>query len=265
MLRFTANLSMLFTELPLPERFQAAKQHGFNAVEIQFPYELPAVTLQALLLKHDLKLVLFNVDADDLLQSGEGLAAVPEKQEMFRAAVAQACDYAQLLKPGCINVLPGRCLNADRLVEYRQTFNDNLAYAADVFADIGVTTVFEAINSLDMPGFIVDGSAKMLSVLQEVNHPRVRLQYDIYHMSRMREDCAAFLSRHIDKVGHIQFADCPGRGQPGSGKVDFASLFELIAGLPYKGWVGAEYKPIPITADSLGWMKTRRATETAAL
>ncbi|AEF99030.1 hydroxypyruvate isomerase family protein [Methylomonas methanica] len=265
MLRFTANLSMLFTELPLTERFQAAKQHGFNAVEIQFPFDLPAATLQALLQEHDLKLVLFNVDADDLLRGGEGLAAVPEKQEMFRAAVAQACDYAELLQPDCVNVLPGRCLNAGRLAEYRQTFKDNLAYAADVFADIGVTTVFEAINSLDMPGFIVDSSAKMLSVLREVNHPRVRLQYDIYHMSRMREDCAAFLSQHIDKVGHIQFADCPGRGQPGSGAVDFAALFELIEGLAYKGWLGAEYKPIPTTTASLGWIKTRQVTETAAL
>lgn len=265
MLRFSANLSMLFTELPLTERFQAAKQRGFNAVEIQFPYELPAATLQALLREHDLKLVLFNVDADDLLQGGEGLAAVPEKQEMFKAAVALAYDYARLLKPDCINVLPGRCLNGDRLAEYQQTFHDNLVYAADVFADIGVTTVFEAINSLDMPGFIVDGSAKMLSVLEEVNHPRVRLQYDIYHMSRMQEDCAAFLSRHIDKVGHIQFADCPGRGQPGNGRVDFASLFQLIAVLPYKGWLGAEYKPIPSTAASLSWMKTQQIAETAAL
>lgn len=265
MLRFTANLSMLFTELPLPARFQAAKQQGFAAVEIQFPYDLPAAAIQALLREHDLKLVLFNVDADDLLRGGEGLAAVPEKQARFKVAVARACDYARLLKPDCINVLPGRCLNAGRSAEYQQTFKDNLAYAADVFAGIGVTTVFEAINSLDMPGFIVDSSAEMLSVLQDVNHPRVRLQYDIYHMSRMGEDCAAFLPLHIDKVGHIQFADCPGRGQPGSGGVDFAGLFELIAGLPYNGWVGAEYKPRATTVDSLQWMKSRRISEMVAV
>ncbi|MBS4049827.1 MAG: TIM barrel protein [Methylomonas sp.] len=265
MLRFSANLSMLFTELPLPARFQAAKQHGFAAVEIQFPYDLPAAAIQALLREHDLKLVLFNVDADDLLRGGEGLAAVPEKQARFKAAVAQACDYAQLLKPDCINVLPGRCLDVGRLAGYQQTFKDNLVYAADVFADIGVTTVFEAINSHDMPGFIVDGSSRMLSIWHELSHPRLRLQYDIYHMSRMGEDCAAFLSQHIDKIAHIQFADCPGRGQPGSGTLDFAALFEQIAGLPYKGWVGAEYKPGPCTADGLAWMKTPRASEAAAL
>lgn len=265
MLRFSANLSMLFTELPLPARFQAAKHHGFAAVEIQFPYELPAAAIQALLQEHELKLVLFNVDADDLLRGGEGLAAVPEKQARFQAAVARACDYAQLLKPDCINVLPGRCLNTGRLTEYRQTFKSNLVYAADAFAAIGVTTVFEAINSLDMPGFIIDSSAEMLSVFDELNHPRLRLQYDIYHMSRMGEDCAAFLPLHIDKLGHIQFADCPGRGQPGSGEVDFAELFGLIAGLPYNGWVGAEYKPSATTADSLQWMKSRRISEMAAV
>lgn len=255
MLRFSANLSLLFTELPLLERFQAAKAYGFDAVEIQFPYELPAAAVQAELRAHDLKLVLFNVDADTLLQGGEGLAAVPEKQSQFKAAVAQTLDYARLLKPEAINILPGRCLNPSRLAEYQQTFQANLAYAADVFADIGVTTVFEAVNSHDMPGFIIDSSLKMLSVLAAVGHPRLRLQYDIYHMSRMQEDCAAFITQHIDKIAHFQFADCPGRGQPGTGRVDFANLFDLIADVPYQGWVGAEYKPVGSTTDSLGWMK----------
>lgn len=265
MLRFSANLSMLFTEWPMLERFRAAKQHGFDAVEIQFPYELPAGEIQAILQQQGLKLVLFNVAADDLLQGGEGLAAVPEKQDEFKAAVALAFDYAKVLKPDCINVLPGRCLDGRRLPEYEKTFRHNLRYAADAFAEIGATTIFEAINSHDMPGFIVDSSAKMLSIWRELNHPQLRLQYDIYHMSRMREDCAAFLSRHIDKVGHIQFADCPGRGQPGSGEVNFASLFDLIAGLPYQGWVGAEYKPGSATADSLAWLKSLPARAVAAL
>lgn len=265
MLRFTANLSLLFNELPLLQRFEAAKQQGFDAVEIQFPYELPAEEIQAALQENGLKLVLFNVDADTLLQGGEGLAAVPEKQEQFKAAVAQALDYAALLKPDVINVLAGCCLNLQRLAEYRQTFLTNLRYAADAFAGIGVTTVFEAVNSHDMPGFIIDTSAKLLSVLDEVKHPSLRLQYDIYHMSRMREDCATFLKDHIQQIGHIQFADCPGRGQPETGDIDFATLFGLIASLPYSGWVGAEYKPVGSTANSLGWMKTRQANSSAAL
>lgn len=256
MLRFCANLSLLFTELPLPDRFRAAKQAGFSAVEIQFPYPLPAAQIQRILREQDLKLVLFNVDADTLLQGGEGLAAVPEKQGSFKAAVAQALEYAELLQPEIINVLPGCCFDTQRLPAYRETLIGNLRYAAERFAAIGVNTVFEAVNSHDMPGFIIDNHAKMLSLLAEVNHPALRLQYDIYHMSRMREDCAAFISQHLDKIGHFQFADCPGRGQPGTGAVNFAELFQLLERLPYSGWLGAEYKPTMDTQDSLGWMKT---------
>ena len=256
MLRFSSNLSMLFTELPLLQRFHAAKQHGFDAVEIQFPYELSAEQINDVLQEHSLKLVLFNVDADTLLQGGEGLAAVPEKQVQFQEAVAQVLEYAKLLKPDVINVLPGRCLNLNRFNEYRQTFLTNLAYAADAFAKINVTTVFEAINSIDMLGFIIDSGEAMLSVLEELRHPNLRMQYDIYHMSRMREDCAAFLKKHSHQIGHIQFADCPGRGQPGTGELNFAALFNLIDNLPYKGWVGAEYKPVGNSVDSLNWFKT---------
>ncbi|NOV30083.1 hydroxypyruvate isomerase family protein [Methylomonas sp. ZR1] len=256
MLRFTANLSLLFTELPLPERFQAAKQCGFDAVEIQFPYSLPVEQIGDLLAQQDLKLVLFNVDADTLLQGGEGLAAVPEKREQFKVAVGQTLAYAERLKPRVINVLPGRCFDPQRLGEYQTTFCENLAYAAAAFAELGIKTVFEAVNSYDMPGFIVDTGDKMLDVLEQIGHPNVYMQYDIYHMSRMGEDCAGFLRQHTDRIEHIQFADSPGRGQPGTGAVDFKTLFDIIANSDYKGWVGSEYRPTADTAASLAWLKT---------
>lgn len=259
MLRFSANLSLLFTELPLLQRFQAARQAGFTAVEIQFPYELSIEQLLAVLQENALKLVLFNVDADTLLQGGEGLAAVPEKQAQFKNAVAQSLAYAEVLRPEFINVLPGRCLNPALLDAYQHTLLENLQYAADAFAEIGVTTVFEAVNSHDMPGFIIDNSQKMLSVLAVLNHPHLRLQCDIYHMTRMQEDCAALIRQHVDKIGHFQFADCPGRGEPGTGEVMFAELFELIDASTYQGWLGAEYKPVSSTLDSLAWLKTYQA------
>ena len=259
MLRFTANLSLLFTELPLPQRFQAARQHGFEAVEIQFPYTLPATDVKDLLQENNLKLVLFNVDADTLLQGGEGLAAVPEKVEQFKATVEQTMAYAAVLQPNAINVLPGRCLDSQRKSQYLATLTDNLRYAAKAFAEMGVTTVFEAVNSIDMPGFILDSSQQMLDMLIAVDHPGLRMQYDIYHMSRMGEDCGGFLKQHLDKIGHIQFADCPGRAEPGTGAVDFDNLFDIIANSTYQGWVGAEYRPTTTTAASLAWLKTPAA------
>jgi hydroxypyruvate isomerase len=259
MLNFTANLSLLFTEVELIERFEAASRQGFNAVEIQFPYALEAGTLKQALTAAGQKLVLFNVDADDLLQGGEGLACVPEKQTLFRQAVAQTLAYAEVLKPVAINVLPGRCLDESRLPEYMKTFKENLYFAADAFAPLGIKTVFEAINTYDMPGFIIHSGAQMLAVLDELNHPGLFLQYDIYHMQMMDEEPARFIADHADKIGHIQFADCPGRAQPGTGQIDFEPVFSAIEESGYNGWVGAEYKPMGTTLDSLDWFRKLEA------
>jgi hydroxypyruvate isomerase len=252
--RFSANLSMLFTEVGLIDRFDAARAAGFRAVEIQFPYELSAETIRQKLEEHDLKLVLFNVTADDLLQGGEGLACVPEKQDRFREALALALDYANILQPDAINVLPGRCLDPSRLEAYLSTFKRNLCLAADAFTPLGIRTVFEAINSLDMPGFLIDTSAKMLAVQDELRRPAIFLQYDIYHLLRMGEDPVPFIAEHADRIGHIQFADCPGRAQPGTGNADWSAIFSAIDRSGYSGWTGAEYKPLGETSASLGWL-----------
>ncbi|HEY8034852.1 MAG TPA: TIM barrel protein [Methylobacter sp.] len=255
MLNFTANLSLLFAEVELIDRFKAAKQAGFNAVEIQFPYDLSATDIKDKLDEYDLKLVLFNVAAADLLQGGEGLACVPEKQDQFKKAVAQTVNYAELLKPEAINVLPGRCLDNSRLEQYLETFKENLCFAVESFSPLGIKTVFEAINTHDMPGFIIHSESQMLEVLYQLNRAGLFMQYDIYHMLMMGEKPETFIAEHADKIGHIQFADCPGRGQPGTGQVDFNRMFSVIERSAYSGWVGAEYKPVGTTIESLDWFK----------
>jgi len=254
MLKFTANLSMLFTEVELINRFKAAKKNGFDAVEIQFPYSLRAEALKNILEEQQLKLVLFNVDADDLLHGGEGLACVPEKRDQFRQAVAQTLEYAKLLKPEVINVLPGRCFNEKRKQEYLKTFKENLCFAAEAFSPLGIKTVFEAINSHDMPGFIIHNELQMLEILDQLHLPALFMQYDIYHMQMMEGKPEEFIAQYADKIGHIQFADCPGRGQPGTGQINFERIFSVIEKSSYSGWVGAEYKPVGTTVESLGWL-----------
>jgi hydroxypyruvate isomerase len=256
MLKFTANLSLLFTELELIDRFYAAQQHGFKAVEIQFPYSLPPTIVDQVLQETGLKLVLFNVAADDLMQGGEGLACVPEKCEQFRHALMQAVSYARFLKPEAINILAGRCFDNSRQAEYLQTFKDNLLLASNTFARLGIKTVFEAINTHDMPQFIIHSGEQMLAVLNELKHSNLFMQYDIYHASRMGENPAQFIQQYANKIGHIQFADCPNRGQPSTGQIDFSELFKVIEQSSYTGWLGAEYKPIGTTADSLGWFRS---------
>lgn len=254
MLNFTANLSLLFTEVELINRFKAAKQQGFDAVEIQFPYSLSAKTLKNTLEEQELKLVLFNVDADDLLHGGEGLACVPEKRNQFRQAVAQSVEYAKLLKPEAINVLPGCCFNENRKQDYLKTFKENLCFAVEAFAPLGIKTVFEAINSHDMPGFITHNGQQMLDILDDLKLPMLFMQYDIYHMQMMGDKPNEFIARYADKIGHIQFADCPARGQPGTGQINFERIFSVIEKSAYSGWVGAEYKPVGTTSESLDWL-----------
>jgi hydroxypyruvate isomerase len=253
MLGFSANLSTLFTEFDFLDRFKAAKACGFNAVEIQFPYAYPVDAIANALQENDLQLTLFNVAADDLLEGGEGLAAAPKKCDQFREAVAEAVAYAKQLEPLAINILPGRMLVVGREQEYLATFIDNLRYALDAFSSLGIKTVFEAINTQDMPGYLIHSGQQMLKIIEQVDHPGLFMQYDIYHMLMMNENPLDFIDRYADKIGHIQFADIPGRGQPGTGKVDFNRLFQTISKSSYSGWVGAEYKPLGETAKSLAW------------
>ncbi|MGZ8224689.1 MAG: hydroxypyruvate isomerase family protein [Methylobacter sp.] len=253
MLNFSANISLLFNEVELIDRFKAAKQHGFKAVEIQFPYSLRAETIYQALQDQELKLVLFNVAAGDLLSGGEGLASVPNKQDQFRQAVAQALAYAEILKPEAINILPGCCHDKNRQPDYLETFKENLYFAIEAFAPLGIKTVFEAINTHDMPGFIIHSGEQMLTILDQLDHLNLFMQYDIYHMQKMGEKPDEFITRYAEKIGHIQFADCPGRGQPGTGQINFRQLFSAIEKSAYSGWTGAEYIPVGLTSESLGW------------
>lgn len=260
MLQFSANLSLLFTELDLIDRFRAAKENGFTGVEIQFPYSLPAERIKAILDQYQLQLVLFNVDADDLLQGGEGLACVPEKRAQFKQALQQCKAYAEILRPEAINVLPGRCLNApERKIEYLTTFINNLSLAVETFSPLKIKTIFEAINTEDMPNFIINNGQQMLDIIKLLNHPQLFMQYDIYHMHRMGEDILSFISQHSNKIGHIQFADNPGRAQPGTGAISFEPIFNTIAQSAYSGWVGAEYNPKGSTEQSLDWFTTHKS------
>jgi len=254
MIKFTANLSVLFTEVDLIDRFKAAKKAGFNAVEIQFPYSLSAEKIKQQLIENDLQLILFNIDAGDLLQGGEGLAAVPEREEIFIKALEQCKTYAEILEPKAINVLSGRCNNPHKQSAYLSTFKKNVVLALDTFSPLGIKTVFEGINTIDMPHFIIHSGQQMLSIMYEINHPMLLMQYDIYHMEMMKENTGEFIKQHATKIGHIQFADAPGRGQPGTGKINFKALFSIIEESAYKGWVGAEYNPKIETKSSLQWL-----------
>jgi len=255
MLKFSANLSLLFTERPLLERFAAARAAGFAAVEIQFPYELPIAAIQNELVRNELQLVLINIPAGDLMQGGNGLACVPGREQAFQHAVRDALRYAEALQVPTVNVLAGREPEEESLSRYLHTLAGNLRYAAETLHSIGVTTVMEAINTFDMPRFLLHSVAQMQEMREVVNHPALKMQFDCYHMQRMQEDIRQSLQDHIQAIGHIQFADNPGRHEPGTGEMNYDEVFALIRDLPYHGWCGAEYRPSGRTADTLGWLQ----------
>ncbi|GAB3106197.1 TIM barrel protein [Aestuariicella hydrocarbonica] len=253
-MKLCANISTLFTEHPLAERFAAARQNGFNAVEIQFPYDEDLQLLIDRQQQADTRIALINVPAGDLMAGGLGLACSPNTTDAFRHAVDQCLIYGESLQVDCVNVLAGRVPDQKQSDRCFDVFLHNLEYCADQFQSIGVTTVFEAINTYDMPDFLIHSVAQMQQVLKDLNHRTVKMQYDLYHMARMNEPTQALLPQILSDIGHLQFADTPHRHQPGTGNLAFEKIIQQLQDLRYDKWIGAEYKPDGNTEDSLDWM-----------
>ena len=254
-MKLCANLSLLFTELPLVERVKAAAEAGFAGVEIQFPYELTAHELKTALKAAGMPLVLINLPAGDLMRGGPGLAAVPQRQAEFDAGLAQALVYAATVRPQCVNVLPGRLAAGVTREAALATLAGNLRRSAEAFAPLGIQVLAEAINPIDMPGFLVNTPDDLLALIAAVDHPNFAAQLDFYHMARQGLDLPACIAALAGHIGHVQFADCPGRGAPGSGTLDFAAALAALRAAGYAGWLAAEYKPGDTdTAGSLGWL-----------
>jgi hydroxypyruvate isomerase len=258
--RFSANLTLLFRELPLIERLAAAREAGFGAAEIQVPYEVPAAELAQASAAACLPIVLINAPMGPD-PSTPGIACRPEHRAAFRAALDRAAEYAQALRSGGataseplrVNVLAGRAAPQERAACV-ELLIEHLSLAARVLSGAGARPLLETINPLDAPGFCVTSFELAIEVLSRCD-ARVGLQFDIYHAARLGLDPVAAYEAVRDRVAHIQFADCPGRHEPGTGTLRFDRIFEAIDRSGYAGWVGAEYHPSGRTVDSLGWLR----------
>jgi hydroxypyruvate isomerase len=252
--RFSANISLLFADRPVLERIGAARAAGFAAVEIQDLYDLRLADVIAATERAGVAWALFNVPIGDMRNGGPGFAAVPGREGEFRAAVDQARRVAEVLRPHAVNVMAGFPPPAVKRARAFSLLADNLRYAADVMAEIGVKVLVEALNARDRPGFLLARSADMEEAVERAGHPNLGIQYDLYHMQIMEGDLVPTIERLLPRIGHIQFADTPGRGEPGTGEINFAFVFDALDRMGYAGWVGAEYKPTTRTEDTLGWM-----------
>ncbi len=251
--KFAANLTMLFGELPFLDRFAAAKAAGFSGVEYLFPYEFEKAALREQLQQHGLTQVLHNLPAGNWAAGERGIAILPDRVDEFRDGVAQAIDYAKALDCRQVNCLVGIApADADQLA-LNEVLVNNLRFAADALARQRIRLLIEPINTLDIPGFFLNGTRQAVQIISDVRSENLFIQYDIYHMQVMEGDIARSLQKHLARISHVQLADNPGRNEPGTGEINYPFLFRYLDQIGYRGWVGCEYKPRTTTAEGLGW------------
>jgi hydroxypyruvate isomerase len=251
--KFAANLTMLFTELPFLERFQAAAKAGFTAVEFLLPYDYDKQHIANLLRTHNLQLILHNLPCGNWDAGERGIAAHPTRVQEFREGVARGIDYAKTLGAPKLNCLAG-IVKTDP-VEARATLVENLRYAAAALQSAGLGLVLEPVNTRDIPGFFVNRTAQALAIIDDTGSENLKLQYDIYHAQVMEGNLAETIEKNLARIGHLQLADNPGRHEPGTGEINYDYLFRRIDSLGYTGWIGCEYKPATTALAGLSWLK----------
>jgi len=255
MSKLAANLTMLFGEVDFLERFKAAADAGFRGVEFLFPYAYDAQALKQRLRDHKLVQVLHNLPAGNWAGGERGIACLPGREDEFKAGVAQAIAYANVLECDRVNCLAGIPPQTVEPSAARATFVANLQYAAPLLKSAGIKLLIEPINTRDVPGFFLSGTRQAIEIIEAVGSDNLWLQYDIYHMQIMEPPVAATIERELPRIAHMQLADVPGRHEPGTGEMDYPSLLSLIDRLGYTGWIGCEYVPAAKTVDGLAWTK----------
>lgn len=253
--KFSANLSMLFTEVDFMERFERAARAGFKAVEYMFPYSYDVNRIAERLKTCNLKQVLFNLPAGKWEQGERGITLLKERKSEFEDGVQSAIRYAKTLDCSLVNCLVGLTPRDVPEEKTREVLVTNLRFAASALAKEGVRLVIESVNTRDIPGFYLSRTADVLALIREVDHANLYYQYDIYHMQVMEGDITMTVRNNINAIAHIQVADNPGRHEPGTGEINYANLFRFIDEAGYTGYIGCEYKPLTTTEEGLGWIK----------
>ncbi|MCK1576374.1 hydroxypyruvate isomerase [Bradyrhizobium sp. 174] len=251
--KFAANLTMLFNEMPFVDRFAGAKAAGFSGVEYLFPYDFDKAQLREQLDSHGLTQVLHNLPAGNWAAGERGIAILPDRVSEFRDGVFRAIDYAKALDCEQLNCLVGIApVDADPR-ELNETLVGNLRFAASTLARENIKLLVEPINTLDIPGFFLNGTEQAVQLISEVRSNNLFIQYDIYHMQIMEGDLARTMQEYLPQIAHIQLADNPGRHEPGTGEINYPFLFRHLDASGYRGWVGCEYKPRTTTLEGLSW------------
>jgi hydroxypyruvate isomerase len=252
--RFAANLTMLWPDLPVLDRFQAAAKAGFRRVEILFVHDLDGAAVERALRELGLQLVLFDPRPGDWAKGERGLLSVPGREKEFLETVREAIGAAQRFGTRRLNALAGIPPTGVSREDARRTAIANLRAAAPLVERAGITLLVEAINTIDMPGYFAGTAEVAADLVESAGTSSVRLQLDQYHVGMTGQDVRAVLRRRFPLVAHVQIADVPGRHQPGTGQQPIAAFLSDLDELGYAGSVGLEYKPAGSTEESLAWL-----------
>lgn len=264
--RFAANLSLLYNEHAFLDRFAAAAQDGFQAVEYLFPYAFAAQALAQRLADHGLRQVLFNAPPGDWDAGERGIACLPGREAEFRDGFARALDYAHALDCPRLHVMAGVAPDGVAHAVLQATYEANLSWAAVQAATVGRDVLIEPINTHDFPGYFLNRQDQAHQIVQRIGAPNLKVQFDLYHCQVAEGDVASKIRHYLPtgRVGHFQIAGVPERHEPDTGELNYAYLFQVIDEVAlqcgWNGWVGCEYRPAlgameGATSKGLGWMK----------
>lgn len=253
MLRFAPNISWLFPQLPFAERPAAVAAAGFDALEFGFPSHVDLDALQAARDKLGLDLVLFNQDVPVWDRDNRGYLVDPGRRAEFRRELERALEICDLLAVPKVMLPAGVQLPAMERSAQRDCMIENLIWASPLAAEAGVTLTIEALNPIDNPGYFLTSADEGFALVEQVNHSSLRFQFDTYHIQLMEGNLTQRITENADLIGHIQFADVPGRHEPGTGEIHFDNLLASIEASGYQGEIGLEFVPQARGEAALAW------------
>ncbi|MGB0659005.1 MAG: hydroxypyruvate isomerase family protein [Mangrovicoccus sp.] len=250
-MKFSANLGFLWRDRGLAEAIHAAHAAGFDAVECHWPYDQPQAEVRTALEATGLPMLGLNTWPGDVAAGEFGLCALPGREEDARDAITQALDWAEALGAGSVHVMAGK--SSDPMAA--SVFRGNLRFACERAAELGKTILLEPLNRHDAPGYVLSTTDQAAEIISELGFDNLKLMFDCYHVQRSEGDVVTRLEALLPIIGHIQIAASPDRGTPDHGELFYPFVYQTIDRLGYSAPIGAEYKPLGDTEDSLDWLR----------
>ena len=256
MLRFSANLGFLWTDLALVDAIKAAAANGFDAVECHWPFAVPSTSVSKILKDTDLPMISLNTRRGDLKTNDFGIAAVPGRELEARSFIKEAIKYAQEVDAHAVHVMAGR---TDQGEAAENCYRENLVYASELAALYDIKILIEPINRKDVIGYHLAFVEDAVETIEATKCENIKLMFDCYHVQITQGDTITLIRDNIEHIGHIQIAAVPDRGEPDSGVLDYREVLLALEEINYDGFIGADYRPRNGTAKGLGWLKEARS------